>query len=308
MEETSQKILVITGPTATGKTGIAIELANRLEGEIISADSRQVYKLMDIGTAKPTEEQRQEVPHHLIDIVYPDQAYSAGLFARDAKNVIEQILNRRKLPIIVGGTGLYLKALTQGLFQGPGANMELREKLNQEAQAKGIEALYRELAGFDPQTASKISPKDRIRIIRAIEVYRLTGKSISCWQRKSSSDSSHHRFVSFGIDMERNRLYERINQRIDKMMQDGFLAEVENLLRLGYSFELPALRTFGYLDMLEHIQGKVELQAAVDKFKQKTRNYAKRQLTWFSHQIRLTWVDARRVEPVNEISESFLRA
>lgn len=304
-EKFLKKILVLTGPTATGKSRIAIQLAKKLDGEIISADSRQVYKLMDIGTAKPTKEEREEVVHHLIDLVFPDQTYSAGLFARDAKNLIEQILNRGKLPIIVGGTGLYLKSLTQGIFQGPGGDAEVRERLNREVEVNGLQRLYKRLEKLDPATAARISVKDRVRIVRALEVHELTGKPISLWQQQDNYEPKAYRFVSFGATMDRNVLYHRINCRVDKMMQDGFLGEVENLIKLGYSFELPALRTFGYIDMLNYLQGKVGLQTAVEKLKQKTRNFAKRQLTWFRHQIALTWVQANLENSVDTILEGF---
>jgi len=304
MEQSQKKLLIITGPTATGKTRIGIELAKRLEGEIISADSRQVYKLLEIGTAKPSRDEREEAVHHLIDIVFPDQTYSAGVFARDARAKIEQLLNRGKLPIIVGGTGLYLKALTKGLFQGPAADPELRKRLNQEAEQYGSHNLYKKLQELDPVTAGRISAQDRIRIIRALEIYELTGQPISFWHTKDQH-SSEYRFMTFGITMNRDTLYQRINARVDRMMQAGFLDEVQNLRNLGYSFQLPALRTFGYMDILHHLQGEVELKVAVEKFKQKTRNFAKRQLTWFRHQRELKWVDADETEPVEVIQRAF---
>lgn len=304
MEQSQKKVLVITGPTATGKTRIGIELAKRLNSEIILADSRQVYKLLDIGTAKPSREERQEAVHHLIDIVFPDQTYSAGAFARDAKTKIDQILNRGKLPIIVGGTGLYLKALTKGLFEGPAADPELRKRLNQEAEQYGLHNLYKKLQELDPVTTARISAQDRIRIIRALEIYELTGQPISFWHTRDQH-SSEYRFITFGITMNRNALYQRINNRVDRMMQAGFLDEVQNLRNLGYSFELPALRTFGYMDILHHLQGEVELKVAVEKFKQKTRNFAKRQLTWFRHQMELKWVEAEKTKPVEEIQQVY---
>jgi tRNA dimethylallyltransferase len=302
------KVLVITGPTATGKTSLGIELAKRLNGEIISADSRQVYIHMDIGTAKPTREERREVPHHLIDIACPDQTYSAGAFAREAKIIVEQLLNKKKLPIIVGGTGLYLKALMDGLFEAPKADPQIRERLKLEAEQYGLQRLYRRLEGIDPVTVGWISPKDRIRIVRALEVYEQTGKPISLWHKETNSLRRSYQFINFGMTMSRNLLYQRINARVDRMMESGFIAEVEKLRSLGYSFDLPALRTFGYLDLVNYLQGKLELQDAVDRFKRKTRNFAKRQFTWFRHQLELDWIGADKDRPLERVLAAFGRS
>ena len=307
-DKTLPKVLVITGPTATGKTRIGVEIAKKLNGEIISADSRQVYKYMDIGTAKPTPEEREEVHHHLIDIAYPNETYSAGLFARDAKTSIEQILNRRKMPIIVGGTGLYLKALIHGIFEGPSASPQIRKRLNSEAEEYGVQRLYEKLQQVDPLAAAKISPKDKVRTIRALEIYEITGQPISHWRTHSTKGSNEYKFILFGISMDRKKLYGRINQRVDKMMEQGFLDEVKNLINLGYSFGLPALHTFGYLDMLNHLQGESTLENAIEKFKQGTRNYAKRQLTWFRHQLKLAWIDVERENPMETILTAYPRA
>jgi tRNA dimethylallyltransferase len=306
-EKTLPKVIVITGPTATGKTSIGIKLAKKLNGEIISADSRQVYKLMDIGTAKPGLEERKEISHHLIDICFPDQTYSAGLFAKDANSLIEQILNRGKMPIIVGGTGLYLKALLQGIFAGPGADPKIRERLNQEVEQYGLHKVYARLQELDQAAAAKISPKDRIRTIRALEIYELTGKPISYWQSHKESIVSRFKFICFGIDLDRKKLYEKINLRVDQMMSNGFLNEVRNIDRLGYSFDLPALRTFGYLDVLDYLQGRIGLEDATEIFKQKTRNFAKRQLTWFRHQLELSWIEAQTANSDEVILEALAR-
>src|SRR4030067_1908020 len=280
------KVLVITGPTPTGKTRVGIELAKSLNGEIISADSRQVYIHMDIGTAKPTREERREVPHYLIDIAYPDQTFSAGAFAREAKIIVEQLLNKKKMPIIIGGTGLYLKALMDGLFEAPAVDKGIRGRLRLEAEEYGLHGLYQKLEEIDPYTAEKVSPKDRIRIIRALEIYEQTGKPISFWHKEASSLRKSYQFINFGITMNRKLLYQRINARVDRMMEAGFVEEVKNLNNLGYSFELPALRTFGYLGLLSYLQGRLKLEQAVERFRQKTRNFAKRQFTWFRHQLR----------------------
>ncbi|OGC79893.1 MAG: tRNA (adenosine(37)-N6)-dimethylallyltransferase MiaA [candidate division Zixibacteria bacterium RBG_16_40_9] len=302
-----KNVLVITGPTATGKTTVGIELANKLKGEIVSCDSRQIYKLMDIGTAKPTKEEQSQAVHHLIDIVYPDEKFSAGLYEKKATEMINDIFNRRKLPIIIGGSGLYLKALTRGLFQGPPADEKLREKLRKEKEQLGLENLYRKLKKVDPKTCQKISPTDEVRILRGLEVYQLTGKPISEWQEKGQYSDKNLNFIKFGLNLERKRLYQRINQRVDKMMEAGFLKEVENLIAQNYSFQLPALRTFGYLDMYAYLEGKISLEEALDKFKQGTRNYAKRQLTWFRKEAKISWLDIEEENPVDGILNRFQR-
>lgn len=302
---TRKKVSIITGPTASGKTAIAIQLAQELNGEIISADSRQVYKFMDIGTAKPTLEEREQAVHHLIDIAYPDQTYSAGRFVRDAEDLIEQILNRNKLPIIVGGTGLYIKSLTQGLFRGPAADQIFREGLEEEVKRNGLEMLYNKLKKLDPATANRISPNDKIRIVRGLEILELTGRPISDWQIKDTVPGRRYDFREFVIDMDRNKLYNRINQRVDNMMESGFLEEVRHLRTKGYDFQLPALNTFGYMDFLKYLEGELELEGALANFKQKTRNYAKRQLAWFRAQKQLEWVSSEQGSCVETIVDKF---
>ena len=300
-----KKVLAIIGPTAIGKTTVGIELARKLNGEIVSCDSRQIYKLMDIGTAKPTKEEQAQTVHHLIDIVYPDERFSAGLYEKRTTEVINDIFNRQKLPIIVGGSGLYLRALESGLFQGPPADDKLRESLRKEKERRGLENLYQKLKKVDPKTSQKISSTDEIRIIRGLEVHGLTGKPISEWQEKGQYTDKNLNFIKFGLNLERKALYHRINQRVDKMMESGFLEEVKNLITKNYSFQLPALRTFGYLDMEAYLQGKISVGRALEKFKQGTRNYAKRQLTWFRSDRKIEWIDIEHENPVETISAKF---
>ena len=300
-----KKVLAIIGPTATGKTTVGIDLAQKLNGEIVSCDSRQIYKLMDIGTAKPTKEEQAQAVHHLIDIVSPDERFSAGLYEKKATEVINNIFIRQKLPIIVGGSGLYLRALVSGLFQGPPADDKLRESLQNEKERIGLENLYQKLKKVDPKTCQKISPTDEIRIIRGLEVHELSGKPISEWQEKGQYTDKNLNFIKFGLNVERKALYQRINLRVDKMMQAGFLEEVKNLISRNYSFQLPALRTFGYLDMEAYLQGQIGLDEALEKFKQGTRNYAKRQLTWFRSDKKTEWVDIEHENPVETILTKF---
>ena len=303
-----KEVLAIVGPTAIGKTAVGIELARRLNGEIVSCDSRQIYKYMDIGTAKPTKEEQAQAVHHLIDIVYPEERFSAGLYEKKATETINDIFIRQKLPIIVGGSGLYLKALESGLFQGPPADDKLRESLRKEKERIGLENLYQKLKSVDSKTSEKISPTDEIRIIRGLEVYELTGKSISEWQEKGQYTDKNLNFIKFGLNLERKALYQRINQRVDKMMEAGFLEEVKNLIAQNYSFQLPALRTFGYLDMEAYMQGKISLDEALEKFRQGTRNYAKRQLTWFRSDKEIEWIDIEHENSAKTVLDKFQHA
>jgi tRNA dimethylallyltransferase len=305
---TLKNVLAIVGPTAIGKTTMGIELAKKLNGEIVSCDSRQIYKLMDIGTAKPTKEEQTQAVHHLIDIVYPNERFSAGLYEKKATEVINNIFIRQKLPIIVGGSGLYLKALESGLFQGPPADDKIREDLRKEKERVGLENLFHKLEDVDPKTSEKTSPTDEIRIIRGLEVYELTGKSISEWQEKGQYSDKSLNFIKFGLILERKALYQRINMRVDKMMEAGFLEEVKNLIAENYSFQLPALRTFGYLDIEAFLNGKIGLDKALDNFKQGSRNYAKRQLTWFRADKKIEWIDIKQDSPVETILDKFEHA
>lgn len=303
-----KKVLAIVGPTAIGKTTVGIELAQKLNGEIVSCDSRQIYRYMDIGTAKPTKEEQSQVAHHLIDILDPDERFSAGLFEKKATEAINNIFIRQKLPIIVGGSGLYLKALESGLFQGPPADEKIRESLRKEKERAGLENLFHKLEKVDPKTSGKVSPADEVRIIRGLEVHELTGKPLSEWQEKGQYTDKNLNFIKFGLNLERKALYQRINQRVDKMMEMGFIEEVKNLLAKNYSFQLPALRTFGYLDMEAYLLDKISLDKALENFKQGTRNYAKRQLTWFRADKNIEWIDIEQDNPVEAIFGKFEQA
>lgn len=290
-------LLCILGPTAVGKTELAIELAKRLDGEIISADSRQVYKLMDIGTAKPTPQQRKLIPHHLIDCVYPDQPFSAAEFVRLAEEAISDIRRRGKVPLLVGGTGLYFRALVDGLFEGPGADEELRRRLREEARLFGPQHLHAKLMQVDPEAALRIHPNDLVRVIRSLEVYEKTGRSISQLQRQWRSDRPKHPFIAFCLSRERGELYSRIEERVDRMMEMGFLEEVRMLLDMGYGRDLPSMQAFGYRELAAHLCGEIGLEEAVRGIKRRTRRFARRQIIWFRGDKRLIWVDARSTTP-----------
>ncbi|MCG8636961.1 MAG: tRNA (adenosine(37)-N6)-dimethylallyltransferase MiaA [Desulfobacterales bacterium] len=286
-----KKIITICGPTGVGKTGFAIRLAKEFNGEIIGADSMQIYKFMDIGTAKPDAEERAAAVHHLVDFLDPKEEFDAGKFAAMADRAIEDIHNRGKLPIVAGGTGLYIRALLHGLFRGKPICEETLEKLNRELEEQGGEALHNRLAACDPEAAGKIHPNDGFRIVRALEVFQTTGTPIS--QRQQDHDFKEERYQSLtlGLHMEREKLYRRINQRVDIMLDQGLLKEVHGLVEQGYPLELKSMQSIGYRQMGMFMRGEVDFQEAVRLLKRDTRRYAKRQFTWFKKEPGLVWVD-----------------
>lgn len=296
---------MILGPTCVGKTQISLKLADILKGELVSFDSRQVYKLMDTGTAKPTKEQRERVHHHLIDLVSPDENFTAADYGKKARETIRQIIKRNKQPIAVGGSGLYLKAMIEGFFQGPTADEKIRKKLKREAQEFGGPHLFSRLREVDPQAAERIHPNDLVRIIRALEVYELTGKPISLWQREGSYEPSAMEFVKIGLNLERKELYQKINLRTEEMISQGFLDEVKMLKKKGFTPKLKALKTVGYQELFDYLDGKLDLQAAIEKIKINTRHYAKRQLTWFGKDKEIVWLDAEDDNLIKKILEHF---
>lgn len=292
MSEFLPDVLAIVGPTATGKTDVGVLLAQWLDGEIISADCMAVYQGMDIGTAKPSPEQRARVRFHLIDVCRPDEPFSVARFQRMALEAIEQIRERGRLPLVVGGTGLYVKALLDG-FQIPptAANEALRRELWQEVKRKGSACLHARLQEVDPQSASRIHPNDAVRIIRALEVYFVTGQPISQWQRRQPPPQIG-RARRFGLTMPRDLLYRRINERVEAMIARGWLDEVRRLMEAGYSPDLPAMRSLGYAELVQVIQGRMTLAEAIPLIQRETRRFAKRQLTWFRADKQIEWIDA----------------
>jgi tRNA dimethylallyltransferase len=308
-------LIVLFGPTATGKTKVAIELAKRIDAEIISADSMQVYRGMDIGTAKPTLEERQGIPHHLIDIRNPDETWTVSDFVSEVKKLKSEIVKRGKVPIMVGGTGLYLWALLEGFsFPIAPADKELRKRLEITPTA----LLYARLATVDPGAAGKIHPNDRKRIVRALEVYELTGRPISEWQKKNvaaafgspfkgslppEATSSNPEYLLIGLNLPRAQLYERINQRVDSMMEKGLIEEVRSLLAKGYSKELPSFQALGYKEVVDYLFGKWTKEQMIEELKKRTRNFARRQMTWFKRFSSVHWIEANlsTIEIINKI-------
>jgi len=294
----------IVGPTATGKTAVGIELARKLDGEIISADSMAVYKGMDIGTAKPTAQERAAVAFHLVDVVCPDEEFSVAEFKRLAEVAIADILRRGKLPLLVGGTGLYIQAVTGGLnIPAIGPDRELRERLRAEAAEFGNQHLLDRLQPVDPVTAERLHPNDLKRIIRALEVYMLTGLPISDFHKRAGRTETEYDVRLFGLTMSRSALYERIERRVDEQIKSGLVEEVRGLLEKGYDPELSSLRGLGYKQIAGYLAGQYDLQTAVDLLKRDTRRFAKRQFTWFRADPRIYWVDVERRSPSETADE-----
>jgi len=292
MPNTIDRVVVILGPTCVGKSQASLKLADILNGEIVSFDSRQIYRYMDIGTAKPTEEERERIPHHFVDIISPDGKFTAADFGKKARQVVRQIVKRDRQPIAVGGSGLYLRALTEGFFKGPKADERIRRKLMREAQEFGEPRLFRKLKTVDPEAAERIHPHDLVRIIRALEVYEITGKPISLLQRQGDYQPFPLRFVRIGLNMHRNELYQRIERRVEEMISGGLAEEVKMLKERGFSPKLKALKTVGYQELFAYLNGEVDLHTAIENIKLNTRHYAKRQLTWFKHDKEVIWFDA----------------
>ena len=283
------KLLIIAGPTAVGKSHLVSELAGAVDAEIISADSQQVYRQMDIGTAKPSKEERDLIRYHLIDVVDPDEVFNVAKFRQMATESAAEIRLRGRRVLVCGGTGLYIKALTQGLFTVPTADAALKAALSLAAEQGGLGALYEQLRWVDPSAASWIHPNDRQRIIRALEVYRSTGKPISEWQQHHAFSDSTFETFKIGLWRERTALYDRIEQRCDHMIEAGLIEEVKELFHKGYSFELKSLQSVGYRQIGSFLQGQMTLEQALSMMKRETRRLAKRQLTWFRSDREMHW-------------------
>ncbi|SNR88041.1 tRNA dimethylallyltransferase [Anaerovirgula multivorans] len=284
-----KKLLIIAGPTAVGKTDTSIELARRLNGEIISADSMQIYKYMDIGTAKPAPEEMKGVPHHLIDIIDPDQEYSVAVFQKEARKLITEINHKHRLPIVVGGTGLYVNSIIYDMdFTSTVSNWDLRNQLQEEALEYGNEYIHNKLKAIDPQAAERIHKNNVKRVIRAIEVFNESGDSIGDFH-KDVKFNNEYDLVLIGLTRDRQELYERVNQRVDIMMNNGLIEEVKSLIDLGYSEDLVAFKGLGYKEIISHLKGEYSLIEAIEILKRDTRRYAKRQLTWFKRLEKMKW-------------------
>lgn len=291
------RIAIITGPTGVGKTAVAVAVAERLGAEIVSADSMAVYRGMDVATAKPSAVERERVPHHLIDVVTPDTPFSVAEYRRLALDAIAGILARDHVPLLVGGTRLYVKALTSGFFDGPAADPDLRQELSGLADREGVEALYARLLAEDPASAARIHPHDRRRLIRALEVAQLAGRSITELQQDSQAAPPPCAGPWVALTRERKELYRRIDDRADAMLREGLVAEVQGLLALGLSETLTAFQGHGYKEIMGAVLGRYPLERGGELLKRNTRRYAKRQLSWLRQEPGVAWVRADRPLP-----------
>ncbi|MFZ2053526.1 MAG: tRNA (adenosine(37)-N6)-dimethylallyltransferase MiaA [Candidatus Aminicenantales bacterium] len=292
MDSERRYLAIILGPTAVGKSRAGAYLARKFNGEIINCDSMQVYRSFDIGTDKPTIEMRRQVPHYLLDIAEPSTQFTAGEFVRQALAAVRLIEERDRLPFVVGGTGLYLKALLEGLFPGPGRDEELRRRFEQEAREEGLVTLHRRLEAVDPVYARLIGEQDKVRIIRALEVYSLTQKPLSEHFESTRSEVADFHILKIGLQLERKELYRRIEERVDRMFQNGICEEVHRLLAAGVPESAPPFRALGYRRVLAHLQGAISFDETKRLTKQDTRQYAKKQITWFRKMAGVSWFPA----------------
>lgn len=285
-------LLILAGPTAVGKTDISIMLAKDLKGEIISADSMQIYKHMDIGSAKVTSEEMQGVTHHLIDFLMPSQSFNVSQYKMIAEEKIKEISNRDKLPMVVGGTGLYINSLICSYdFTGADTDETYREQLTKFAEEKGKDYVHAMLKDVDAESFHRLFPKDLKRVIRALEVYKLTGTTISEYNSKKEEYKCPYNLSYFVLTMDREKLYSRINKRVDIMIENGLIDEVKKLSEMGYTPDMQSMKGIGYKELLHYLNGEISLNTAVEQIKQGSRNYAKRQLTWFRKDPRVKWVN-----------------
>ncbi len=288
-----KQVIVIAGPTASGKTGLSVEVAKQLNTEIVSADSMQIYQGMDVGTAKVTEAEKQGILHHMIDIVSPMENYNVSQYAEDAKKCVDGILEKGKIPVITGGTGLYINSLVYGYDLAPIPSDDgIRQELTALYEEKGGEFLLEELYKIDPKTADRLHPNNARRLIRALEVYRISGTTISQQEERTKNAPKPYDVRFFVLDTDRDKLYERINQRVDMMLENGLVDEVKKLLESGIPKTNTAMQAIGYKEMVEYLDGYLTFSEAVEKIKQESRRYAKRQLTWFRRNEGGIWLEA----------------
>jgi tRNA dimethylallyltransferase len=302
----NDKVVVIAGPTASGKSGLAVELSLLLQGEIVNADSMQVYRDMDVGTAKPSPSERRMVPHHLLDVVDPDEEFNAAIYRSLAVPVIRDLLSRGKVCFVVGGTGLYIKTLLGGLFQCPPADHGLREELRDQAEEQGLESLYRRLEDLDPVSAKKIHAHDKVRVLRALEIIELTKKPLSALVQSHGFQDSAFQALKICLQIDRKELYHRINERSHLMVERGLVEETVNLLARGYSPDLKPMKSLGYRHAVQHLEGRYDREEMVRQLQLDTRRYAKRQLTWFRADPSITWIDPQRKEHLVKTITSFV--
>lgn len=291
-------VVVIVGPTAVGKSRIAVEVAKAFETEVLTADSRQVYRGMDVGTDKPAPEERQGVPHRLIDLVGPDESFNAGLYRRQAIDEIERLYRDRRLPLVVGGTGLYVRTLLKGLCDAPSTDPIVRAALKQEAEDQGHDRLYARLVEVDPVAASRLHPRDESKVLRALEVYQLSGRRMSEFQQEHGFAERPFTTLMIGLNRDRDALYRRIEERIDWQLAHGLIEETKQLLDQGYQRDSAAMKGLGYRQVAEHLAGAYDSAEMVRRFKRDTRRFSKRQMTWFRKEPGIQWLTIEESESV----------
>lgn len=301
-------LIIIAGPTGIGKTETVLKLAEPLGAEVISADSMQVYKRMDIGTAKPTPEERARVRHHMIDVVEPDEPFNAARFREMAEPIILRLHSAGKPVFVAGGTGLYIKVLTQGIFPCPEGDEEIRQRLKDEAHKLGNEVLFERLQAIDPAGAASIHPNDTYRIIRALEVFELTGRPFSEHHNAHHFKDIPYRTLKIALTMDRAILYERIEQRVDRMLEQGLLDEVQGLLDDGFSPDLKSMQSIGYSHAVKFLRGEFSFDEMVHTIKRDTRRYAKRQFAWFKADPEMTWLEPGETDHMRKMVDVFLES
>ena len=305
--ENKDNLLVLTGPTGIGKTAISIDIAKKLKGEIISADSMQIYRYMDIGTAKITLEEMDNIPHYMLNIVYPDEEFTVADFKNKSEKYIEKINKSGKLPILTGGTGLYLNSIVYELkFTKVEANEELRKEYDYLADMYGNQYIHDELYKVDAISANRININDRQRIIRALEIFHETGKPMSYYNKNFRKETEKYNLTMIGLTMDRAKLYSRINKRVDFMIEEGLIDEVRKLMDMGYSTELVSMQGIGYKEIISYLEGEAKLDETIEILKRNTRRYAKRQLTWFRRDNRIKWIDINQYDSIEEVSETII--
>lgn len=299
-------VIVIAGPTCSGKTDVAISLALKINGEIISADSRQVYKYLTIGTAKPFAEQLGKVKHHFIDELEPDVEFNASKFEVETIELIRKIFEKGKTPIVVGGSGLYIRALVDGIMNSVETDLDYRKQLYEQRDKFGNEFIFEQLKKVDPKSADEMLPQNWKRVIRALEVFHLTGEPIWKHQDEFERDLDFE-FVQFGLSWERETLYKNIDARVDKMIEEGLVDEVEGILAKGFSKELYSLNTVGYKEIISYLNNEISLERAVELIKRNTRRYAKKQFTWFRRDERINWQNMNESSRPESVAEEIAR-
>jgi len=301
-----QRVIVITGPTCSGKSYLGLKLAQLLNGEIISADSRQIYKKLSIGTAKPSATELQKVKHHFIDILNPDEDYDANKFSIQAEKVINEIQDKNITAVVVGGSGLYIKALIDGIIESADKDEDLREILLSKKQKYGVEFLYNELKKVDPVSSEKMLPQNWKRVIRALEVYHLTGRPI--WQHHINQNKiPKFNFYQIGLNWDREVLYRRVEERVDEMIGKGLAEEVKCIIDDGYDKNLNSLNTVGYKEIISYLEDEITLDRAIELIKRNTRRYAKRQLTWFRADERIKWFNVSSQEDIDNLTLQLIK-